>query len=100
MAKIPKEWGLYRPNRKLAVRADVAVLTGAGRLAGRPEKTREQSALSRSTARSTVYKTADVHGFVRVRSTGRSTGRLAQSTVPVDRPNLADSKIGHIGTHF
>ena len=28
LAKIPKRWGLYRPKQKLAVRAELAALTG------------------------------------------------------------------------
>ena len=31
LAKNPKRWGLYRPIRKLAVRAELAALTGNGR---------------------------------------------------------------------
>ena len=71
LAKIPKRWGLYRPKQKLAVRAELAALTGNGRPASRPsnghiltrwsyrstarstQTNREQSSLQRSTVRST-----------------------------------------------
>ena len=33
LAKIPKRWGFYRPNQKLAIRAELAALTGSGRSA-------------------------------------------------------------------
>ena len=102
LAKIPKKWGLYRPNRKLAVRLiwqpdrPVVDLPGrpptvinmtvgqTGRPPGQPPRYREQSSLVRSTAWSTgpcVCQTCtrlctSVDRTVdrtRSRSTGRST---------------------------
>ena len=72
LAKNPKRWGLYRPNTKLAVRAELAALTGNGRPArstangqkydhwatavdrpGRPKQTESRSLIPGRPARST-----------------------------------------------
>ena len=90
LAKIPKKWGLYRPNRKLAV----GLFLQPGRLAvdrpvdrqrsifrplegsGRPPKNREHCSLVRSAgpmAGQTCTDLCTSAGTVG-RSTGRSTG--------------------------
>ena len=97
LAKNPKRWGLYRPNRKLAVRAELAALTGNGRpvrsTANGQKYDRWATAVDRpgrprKTATVPVDRFCvcpDVHVCAR-RSTLRVDRPLVRSTVRVDRP--------------
>ena len=77
LAKIPLKWGLYRPNRKLAVR----LIWQPDRLAvdrpGRPPTVRNMTVgQNRSTARSTPKS--------------REQSSLARSTAQIQRARLSD----------
>ena len=107
MAKIPKEWGLYRPKQKLAVRAELAALTGAGRpvrstangqncdrwapavdRSGRPKQPESRALIPGRPARSTD-PTREQSCSLSVDLSGRPT-RLAADvhrSVHVGRPN-------------
>ena len=101
LAKNPREWGLYRPNTKLAVglfcqsdrtpvdrpvdrqRSKIRLLEQPGRPAGRPKQTESTALRLGRPAWSTAPVTPNVHRFVHV-------GRPA----PVDR--LQPSRLGQI----
>ena len=106
--KTLKRWGIYSPNTKLAVRAELAALTGSGRSPGRPPMViNVTDGQTRSTARSTQ---TNRELCSQIRSTGpvparraqvcarRSTPRvdrpMVRSTVQVDRPGLSVTEQG------
>jgi len=94
LAKNPREWGLYRPNQKLAVRlicqsdrppvdrqrSKIRPLEQTGRPPGRPKNTESRLLCSGRPARSTAHCASSVHKSVHVgrpiRSTDFSPSRL------------------------
>jgi len=112
LAKIPKNWGLYKPNRKLAVRLiwqpdrlavdrpgrppTVRNMTvGQNRSTARSTQTnRELCSQTRSTARSTGPVPARRAQVCARRSTLRVDRLMVRSTVPVDRPSLSVTEQG------
>ena len=114
MAKIPKNWGLYRPNRKLAVRLiwqpdRLAVdrpgrpptvrnmIVGANRSTARPTAEIQRVGLSDPVDRPVDRPDTESKALWSGRPTGPVSARRAQgcarrSTVTVDRPLVRSTR--------